>query len=259
MFQFTEHTKPKALFTFDNYTNSQKEIELLKQLIHQKEKACIVISGKKGSGVTHLLNAVCNDCKKQKTIYITAQWLLQLTKINKHPLQLKALLNQFLQQDVVAIDNIQLFYQKSKSSNQFFFDLMSAAISQQKLLVLGCSDDTKDITKSKALYSKYQFNRIDLKELGAVDVFKLLKKLCSPEDAIPDNLLQVISKFNGTVEEHINCLIAVRFKSKIIGISIDDLSEDELELKFNLAQYFPKQQFRKHLVQYKLDFNTNTQ
>jgi chromosomal replication initiation ATPase DnaA len=256
LFQFYLHTKPKAHYTFANYVNSQQELSTLKQIIHQQENKPIVISGKSGNGVTHLLNAICNEFKDKKTAYITAEWLLQLNKINKHPQQLKALLNQFIKQDVIAIDNIQLLNKKSKTSSLLFTEILKAANLEGKLLILGCSDNTKDLSKSKTYLSEFQFNRIDLKELSSMDMFTILKGLCTKEDEIPDNLIYLITNFNGTIQEHINCLISVRFKSKSLGIDLHKLKELEYETYFNLSSFFPKQQFRKHFIQCQLEFNT---
>lgn len=258
MFQFSLHTKPKSQFTFANYVNSQQEISLLKEWIHQATKDTIVISGKSGSGVTHLLNAICNEFKELNTVYITAEWLMQLNKINKHAQQLKALVNQFLKQDIIAIDNIQLIYNKSKASCILFYELLKSAKLQNKLIILGCSNIEKDISKRKHFLTEFNFKRIELKELSSSDMFILLKNLCTIEDAIPDRLLYKITNFNGTVQEHINCLISVRFKSKSLGIDLQNLNESEYEIHFNLSSYFPKQQFRKHFIQCQLDFTPIT-
>jgi chromosomal replication initiation ATPase DnaA len=255
LFQFTSHTKPKSHYTFSNYVNSQHEIDLLKQLITQQQNT-IVISGKSGSGVTHLLNAICNEFKDKKTAYITSEWLVQLNKINKHPQQLKALINQFLKQDVIAIDNIQLLYKKGKTTGLLFTEILKATNLEKKLLILGCSDNTKDLSKSKAYLSEFKFSRIDLKELSSKDMFSILKGLCTLEDDIPDSLLYLITSYNGTVQEHINCLISVRFKSKNLGINLITLKDEDFESHFSLSSYFPKQQFRKHFIQSKIDFNT---
>jgi chromosomal replication initiation ATPase DnaA len=236
--------------------NSQQEISLLKEWIHQTTKDAIVISGKSGSGVTHLLNAICNESKGLNTVYITAEWLLQLNKINKHAQQLKSLVNQFLKQDIIAIDNIQLIYNKSKASCLLFYELIKSAKLQNKQIILGCSNIEKDISKRKHFLTEFNFKRIELKELSSSDMFVLLKNLCTIEDAIPESLIYKISNFNGTVQQHINCLISVRFKSKSLGLNLKTLNESEFDIHFNLSSYFPKQQFRKHFIQCEFDFNT---
>lgn len=256
MFQFSQHTKPKAQFTFANYINSQPEIALLKKLSDEPKNECIVISGKSGSGVTHLLNAICNEFKNHKSVYITAEWLMQLNKINKHAQQLKALVNQFLKHDFIAIDNIQLLFGKSKASCLLFTELLKSAHLNQTQIILGCSNSDKDLSKRKHFVSEYHVKRIELKEPGSSDIFQILKNLCTPEDGIPERLLYKITNFNGTVQEHINCLISVRFKSKSLGIDLNKLEESEYETHFNLSTFFPKQQFRKHFIQCQLDFNT---
>ena len=99
--------------------------------------------------------------------------------------------------------------------------------------------------ESKKYSKHFTLNRIELKPLNSINVFKVLKNLCEYEKMIPENLIYAISGYNGSIQEHINCLISIRFKSKVEGIIIKSLSPEEIEGRFNIKNYFRKQQFRK--------------
>ena len=71
--------------------------------------------------------------------------------------------------------------------------------------------------------------RIEIKQLSGNNVFKVLKNLCEFENLITDNLMYVLSGYNGSIQQHINCLISIRFKSKVDNINIKLLSTDEID------------------------------
>ena len=47
------------------------------------------------------------------------------------------------------------------------------------------------------------------------------------------------------MQDYVNCLVSIRFKSKAEEIDLRTLSVEELEQKFTIKNYFPRQQFRK--------------
>ena len=98
-------------------------------------------------------------------------------------------------------------------------------------------------------------NRIELNQLSGYDVFKALKELCSTEDQLPEMLLYAISGYNGSIQQHINCLISIRFNTKLKEIKKANLSVEDFDKEFELKKYFPKQQFRKSFIQTQLMFN----
>jgi len=250
------NTKPNRCYNFDSYFNNQEEINVLKCKLQSNSIKSLVISGNSGSGVTHLLNAICNFLNKdnKQILCISAQWLLHITKTLKtkeHKNNFNHYLNSF---DVLAIDNIQFFYRKSNVHYLYIQNIIQSFTNSNKLVLLGCSDRNKDITKSKKSRKSFSPERIDIRQLSSADIFKTLKQLCSPEDNIPDNLIYAISGYNGSIQQHINCLISIRFNMKAIGVDPKNLTLQEFNLLFDLKKYFPKQQFRKCFTQIKLKF-----
>lgn len=250
------YTEPRKGLNFDNYFNSQIEIKDLPFHNIQTVNTSLIISGKSGSGVTHVLNALCNKYSNQnrKVLYITSQWLMQINKLLKTETNREQFLIELSSYDVVAIDNIQFLYRKSQTNLNFVVQLIIHCKTIGKTVLIGCSDPKKDITKSKAFIKSYSLKRIELRELSSYDVFTALKHLCFPEDQLPDSLLYAISGYNGMIQQHINCLISVRFNPLLKTLNIEAMSVEELDKLFNLKTYFPKQQFRKCFIQYTLDF-----
>lgn len=248
--------EPRKIFNFDNYYNDQSEIRDLEMLTEKGVTSSLIISGSNGSGVTHLLNALCNRLNAQnKTVmYITAQWLLNIGKTIKTENELELFCEYLDKFDVIAIDNIQFIYRKALRQSKFILDIITFRNNSNKLIFLGCSDLNKDITKSKKLVNRINLKRIELRELSTYDVFRALKQLCSLEDNLPDMLLYAISGYNGMIQQHINCLISIRFNSEIKKHNLDQMTLDEFDKLFNLKKYFPSQQFRKCFNQTQLDF-----
>jgi hypothetical protein len=56
------------------------------------------------------------------------------------------------------------------------------------------------------------------------------------------------------VQEHINCLISIRFNPLLKIVSAKDLTAEDFDELFNLKSYFPTQQFRKCFPQMTFDF-----
>jgi hypothetical protein len=100
----------------------------------------------------------------------------------------------------------------------------------------------------------FRSQRIELKELSTYDVFKALTNLCAPEDEIPEALLYALSGYNGMIQQHIQCLISIRFNPLLKTLKGNDLVIKDYERLFNIKSYFPKQQFRKCFYQMKFDF-----
>lgn len=244
-------TKPSKALNFKNYFNSQSEIIDLKTKL-----TSVIISGESGSGVTHILNAICNTQLQQnkRVMYITSQWLLYINKLLITETEKNQFNSFILTHDVIAIDNIQFLHRKTKQQSQFILSLIKLIQNQQKTILLGCSNSSKDITKSKKIMQGIVLKRIELNQLSGYDVFKTLKQLCSPEDNLPEMLLYAISGYNGSIQQHINCLISVRFNPKLNEINTNDLSVEEFDKVFELKKYFPKQQLRKSFIQTQLKF-----
>jgi hypothetical protein len=249
-------TKPNSLYSFDTYFNGHEEISSLKTKLYNNSVKSLVISGNSGSGVTHLLNAVCNTLIKQnkKLLYISTQWLFHITKTLKTEIDKQAFTDYLNAYDVLAIDNIQFLYRMSKGITNFILKTINHFTNSNKLVLLGCSDSSKDISKSKKIFKDTSFQRIEIRQLSSVDIFNALKYLCSAQDNIPNNLIYAISGYNGAIQQHINCLISIRFNMKAQGINPETLSLEQFNLLFDLKKYFPKQQFRKCFVQTQLKF-----
>ncbi|MFN8231053.1 MAG: DnaA/Hda family protein [Bacteroidia bacterium] len=240
--------------TFDNYFNKQQEIECLKN--ETVNLSPFIISANSGNGVTHLLHAICNKwINENKNIYyIKSQTLCYFIKKIKSQTELSNFQTQLLNYDLIAIDNIEYFYKKTKTLKNFIFELYNKCNERRIPIIFGCSNPNKDFTKTKSNLKSFNLKQIELKPLNGFDVFNLLKNLCEHETLIPDNLIYVISNYNGTAQEYINCLISIRFKSKLDGIDLKDLSSDDIENQFNIKKYFKKQQFRKCLHKMQFEF-----
>ena len=213
-----------------------------------------MISGKSGSGVTHLLQAVSNNYSNKKNVLFTnAQWMVYLIKQIKTDIELNKFQDHFLTFDIILIDNIQFFYKKSSRYSRFIIGLIKKCERINKVMILGCSEPGKDITKIKIYTKAFTIKKIELKPLNSESVFQLLKKLCEFEPSIPDKLLFVISGYNGSIQQYVNCLISIRFKSKVKNIDLHSLLVEEIEEQFRIEKYFSKQQFRKCFIQLRLN------
>ncbi len=249
-------TKPLKALNFENYINSQLEIIDLKSELKNTNNSSLVISGKSGSGITHILHAICNTHLQQKktVMYITSQWLLYINKLLITDSEKNQFNNFILAHDIVAIDNIQFLHRKTKQQSHFILSLIKLIQDQKKTIILGCSNISRDITKSKKIVQGIVLKRIELNQLSGYDVFKVLKQLCSPEDKLPEMLLYAISGYNGSIQQHINCLISVRFNTKLKEINAANLTIEDFDKVFELKKYFPKQQLRKGFIQTQLKF-----
>jgi hypothetical protein len=255
------NTKPRLIYSFSNYFNTQPELLLLKTQVATGDVISSVICGRSGSGVTHVLNAICNKLTTQsrKVMYMTTQWLAYLHKNLTTDKERDNFIEGILAFDVIALDNIQFLFKKNSKQSQIFIDIVNLGIERGRLLLLGCSDLNKDITKSKRSSFMTKLNRFNIKELGSYDIYCALTSLISREDQIPGSLIYAISAYNGTIQQHINCLISLRFNRKDESeFCIDNKSHDFDEL-FNLKKYFPRQQFRKNFMQPQLTFGNETE
>lgn len=249
------HTKPNNQLTFENYFNSQFNVLQLQSMIDE-ENQFTVLSGKGGSGVTHLLNALCHNYIRQgkNGIVISMQSILYIASLLKTDEDVSLFFNHISKQNVIAIDNLQYIFNKSKKQLSFFLQIIHVAHSSHVKIILGCSDLKKDITKSKKIMKDFQFQRIELKDLSSYDVFKALKNLCSMEDQISDGLLYGISGYNGSIRQHVHCLIAIRFNPLFKTMASKNLSISDFDDLFQIKSYFPTQQFRKCFYQMRLPF-----
>jgi Bacterial dnaA protein len=249
------NTKPNKLYCFENYFNSQRDVAELRMGMSHEFYSCI-ISGKQGSGVTHILNAICNKglSKNRKVIYITGQWLIHFLKSAKSKSELKKITDYLLLFDLIAIDNIQFLHRKSQVNSQKIMDLLIQMRYSGKTIILGCSEQGKDFSRTKKFEKVFSWRRYELKELSGYDIFCGLKSLCAPEDNIPDKLLYAISAYNGTMQEHINCLISLRFNLKLRKFKDERFTFEQFNEEFELKKYFPQQQFRRTYIQSQMMF-----
>ena len=254
------HTKPNKQLNFENYFNSQFDALNLKASCND-ENLFTILSGNSGSGVTHLLNACCNEYIRQgkNCIFISIQSILYIASLFKTDEDRSVFFNHVSKQDIIAIDNLQVLFNKSPKYVNFLLEIIQIAHANKVQVILGCSDLKKDITKSKKIMKDNRFLRIELKDLSSYDVLKTLKNLCSTEDQISDGLLYAISGYNGTIQQHIHCLISIRFNPLFKTVASKNLSISEFDELFQIKLYFPTQQFRKCFYQMKLPFiNNNT-
>ena len=249
------NTKPNRDLTYGNYFNSQSDILNITSDFHFNNHF-LIVSGKRGSGVTHLLSGLCNTYlrEEKKAIYVTAQSLAYMISLLKNDEDYNLLFDHLSQQELIVIDNFQFFYKKSQRYMQFLLQIIHYTKLKKIKLVLGCSDHQKDLTKNKRLMHGLKMKRLDLKELSSYDVFMILRNKCSMEDQIPDALLFAISAYNGMIQQHIHCLISIRFNPLFKIISAKDLTSDEFDELFNIKSFFSTQQFRKCFSQTRLDF-----
>ncbi|HRH10636.1 MAG TPA: DnaA/Hda family protein [Bacteroidia bacterium] len=252
----TEIFNPRKQYQFDQFYGNDDQVTRLRLLLVNPYKPLIVISGPGGCGVTHLLNSAGNFFEERNKIakYITAEWFCEIIrKMDSKSIQ-NEFLNSLIDCDLLCIDNIQYFYRRKKEYQNFLLDIVVRMNSQGKKIILGCSKEQKDITRSKKIKWPDNFVRIELQTLAGFTVFRLLKRLCTPEDGIPDSLLFLISGFNGSIEQYINCLISIRFRTRLQNLAIDKADPKQLEELLNLKSYFPEQQLRRSFIQNSLPF-----
>ena len=248
--------KPLGQYTFKNYVGLNNELIQLRNDIIQSDVKVSLLHGNKGSGVTHLLNSYANYLlyENRKVFYITAQWLIHINKELRTDKEVNDFLNFILSNDFIVIDNTQCFYKRSVKHKHFIYELLKQSTHRGKNVLLGCSLPERDFTKTKEFKSLFDIRRVQIRSSASEMVFKMLKGLCTFEDRVPDKLLYLISGYNGSAQQYINCLISIRFKSRVENIDLTVLSLEELERSFKIKSYFPKQQFRRTFMQGSLHF-----
>jgi chromosomal replication initiation ATPase DnaA len=246
---------PRKFQHFENFHSSQSEITELKGEFKNNIPFSIKIAGQSGNGVTHFCHAVCNYWleRNYKVMIISSEWLAHFSCILVDK-QRKAFLNELNTYDVIAIDNIEFNFKKSKKKTDLFYELIQSRNQSEKCIILGCSDLKKDVLKNKNV-SFINFQKVILKEPTSTDVFRALKSNISREDGIPEILLYLISSYNGSIQEHLNCLISLRFRLNPKDINLEQMTFQEIDSLFELKKYFKRQQFRKCFFQYELDFS----
>lgn len=247
---------PRKQYQFDQFYGNDDQVTRLRLLLVNPYKPLIVVSGPGGCGVTHLLNSAGNffEERKKEARYITAEWLCEIYRKFTSKTAKKEFLAELTTCDLLCVDNMQYFHRRKKDYQNFLMLIVERMHAEGKKIILGCSQDKKDITRSKKIKWPDNFVRIELQMLAGFTVFRLLKRLCTPEDRIPDSLLFLISGYNGSIEQYINCLISVRFRSRLQELDIDQLEPKQLEKIFNLKSYFPEQQLRRSFIQSSLPF-----
>lgn len=252
----SEIFNPRKQYQFDQFYGNDDQVTRLRLLLVNPYKPLIVISGSGGCGVTHLLNSAGNFFEERNKVakYITSEWLCEILRKMEIKSNRKEFLSELIDCDLLCIDNIQYFHRRKKEYQNFLMEIVQRMHSMGKKIILGCSKNRKDITRSKKIKWPENFVRIELQLLAGFTVFRLLKRLCTPEDRIPDSLLFLISGYNGSIEQYINCLISVRFRSRLIDFDMENADPKELEKEFNLKSYFPEQQLRRSFIQGSLAF-----
>ena len=219
-----------------------------------QNSTCIVISGTEGSGVTHTIKSICQNQQREKgkTLYLSTTYFSneQLLPINR-----KKILHELSQCTLLAIDNLQNWYKIKKRAVDFLITLSYLCLQRKTTLLLGCSDEKKDITRSTEFGAATQHSRIRLKNPSYGEAVSLLKFLCEYENNIPKNIPEEIASFNGTYQQYINCLIHIRFQSKIKGVNLFALSKKERSEIFGLKYFFTQSQLRKAFIREWCEFN----
>lgn len=248
--------RPRRQLQFEDLIGNEEVVTRLLALLKNPYQPLIVLSGPKGSGITHLLNACGNlaEGEGNAVAYLTAEWMFELKKQIRTVEDKVEFIKWWKGHDLVCIDNLQCYYRKSKEHSAFLFEMIDILIRNKKKVVLGNSDPLKDISRSGSYPWPKDLKRLELQPAPGFAVFKMLKRLVTPEDMIPEKLLFVISGYNGNAQQYINCLVSVRFKSRMLKLDLFKMSEEEMEQTFAIRSYFPEQQFRRGFVQQSMHF-----
>ena len=254
--KFDKYIRPgvSSLMKFDNFFNSQPEIEFLKNEFYAyNTKFCAVyVYGESGNGISHLLNAVCNEFIRngKRVALISTRWLRIFLKENKSLYQITDFQKSLLIYDLIAIDNLEELRISSVRLNRFISDLVNNACECKKRVILGCSNGNK--ISLKHISTDKEFFRIKLKKINAEATLNLLNYLSEYDLKISKEIVRNIARYNGTIQEYINCLISIRYN--------DNLSEGRDDLRLNnldyavLRKYFNGPQLRKCFLKDNEDF-----
>ena len=169
--------------TFETFidTNGGKLLSELKQLIQlssnlQVEPHQYLIWGSKGTGKTHLLQAICNQCAtlQQSAVYLPMQELVQLNE---------KIVEDMHQYDVICIDDIEMVMGKELWDRQLF-NLINELRANYKSLVMTSSLNPNAI-------------EVSIPDLASRLVWGPVYKLNILEDAEKEKAIQAHAKARG--------------------------------------------------------------
>ena len=247
------------MFRFENFFNNQEEICFLENLYRSTEQQTLYLEGKSGNGITHLLHAVCNTFTENglPSQMISARWMKKFLKDYKNENSENVLINELTSTKLLAIDNTQEFYFRSKRELNFILNIIQQAEETGTFLLFGSSSTTA--SQFKKITATQRIKKIYIKSPDIDSVTELIHHFLEYENTLKKEAAQKIAYYNGTSQQYINCLIDLRYsKGKN---SIGEETAFNTEINTVLRKHFSGPQFRKcfltennELISYK-DFN----
>ncbi|BDV02112.1 MAG: chromosomal replication initiator protein DnaA [Candidatus Hepatoplasma vulgare] len=157
-----DNYEPNERFTFDNFIASKDNKLLYKAAItisknRSKSWNPFFIHGKSGLGKTHILHAIANNAKEQKSYksikYIEAKDFGQIVvratisgdrNVDKNLEEIK---NEFLNYDLLLVDDIQFIQNRNKTKEIFFsiFDNFIKSDKKNKQIVVASDQEPEDL------------------------------------------------------------------------------------------------------------------
>ena len=203
--------------TFETFIDTSEgqllsELEQLIQLSsdQQAEPHQYLLWGAKGTGKTHLLQAICNQCAnlKQSAVYLPMQELVQLNE---------NIIEDMHQYDVLCIDDIEMVLGKELWDRQLF-NLINELRANNKNLVMTSSLNPNAI-------------EVSIPDLASRLVWGPVYKLNVLEDAEKEMAIQAHAKARGLeISAEVCSYLFKRFPrglDKLIGL-LDELDEQSL-------------------------------
>ncbi len=204
---------------------------------------CMVFHSQPGNGISTRLREINkNMTGKLPCLYYSARHISgSLLK----PSERKIWADNLFSYNLIILDDIDYWYNKKKAATDFIHWLTVKIRHSEGKVILGCSNPKKDWTRSVNFSAGFNHFRIEISNPSYIDILTLLQNLCQYEYCIPEKLLHHIALYNGTFSQYINCLISVRFQSKLNGLNLFKMSENEWNEKFKIKSFFPQYQLRK--------------
>ena len=257
--QWYENHKPLPKFTFDTFVQGPSNNKALKsaEMICSKFNSLninpLFIYGDSGLGKTHLLNAIGNEFLKQnpnlKVVYIpanefVASYIAALGHIKTIGTQTSMGLftNNFLNADVLLLDDVQSFNSKTETS-ETFFNIFNHLVNNNKKIIIA-SDKNPKFLKGIEERLITRFNQgmtvPVLKPGTELSIAFLKNKLKisfqeNPELVIKDDVLEYFAVHFGSDFRSLNEIInSLSFHVTLIPTNVIDLNYVQKHLKHKI-------------------------